>query len=178
MGGPCLLSSEGRLASSFDARDAPRKILSCGEFSGATAENSIETFEKAIQHVKPYNIIIKAVNTDRGSQFYSNKGGKSSFQSFLEENGIRFIPSRKNNPQTNGKVERFWLEYDRHRWRFDKIYDFILWYNNRIHGALWLEMGETPSEAFLRKAPKESLLGLFFSISKKNEKGGISDVFK
>ena len=64
-----------------------------------------------------------------------------------EENGIRFIPSRKNNPQTNGKVERFWLEYDRHRWRFKDIHEFISWYNNRIHGALWIEIGETPEDA-------------------------------
>jgi len=43
----------------------------------------------------------------------------------LEENGIRYIPSRRNNPQTDGKIERFWLEYDRHRWRFESIEEFI-----------------------------------------------------
>ena len=175
--------------------DSSRKILSYGEFEHPTAENSIGTIKNAIEHGKLYNIQIRAVNTDRGSQFYSNKGGKSSFQAFLEENGIRFIPSRKNNPQTNGKVERFWREYDRHRWRFKDIHEFIVWYNNRIHGALWLEMGETPEDAyrcilhrcmsyyavcktmFIRKAPEESLLGLFFSISEKNEKGGRNDGF-
>ena len=158
--------------------DASRKILSYGEFEHPTAENSIRTIKNAIEHAKLYNIQIRAVNTDRGSQFYSNKGGESSFQVFLEENGIRFVPSRKNNPQTNGKVERFWLEYDRHRWRFEDLHEFISWYNNRIHGALWIEIGETPFEAFIRKAPEESLLGLFFSISAKNEKGGRNDGFK
>ena len=143
--------------------DASRKILAYGEFESATAEYSIETVTQAIKHAKNFNVRVKAVNTDRGPQFYANKGGVSSFQLFLEENGIEFIPSRKNNPQTNGKVERFWLEYDRHRWRFSTIDEFIEWYNHRIHGSLWLAIGETPEEAFVRKAPQESLLGLFFS---------------
>ena len=58
------------------------------------------------------------MNTERGSQFYANKGGKSQFQKYLEDLGIKHVVSRKNNPQTNGKVERFWLEYAHHRWRF------------------------------------------------------------
>ena len=35
------------------------------------------------------------------------------------------------------------------------------WYNNRLHGALWLEIGETPDDALIRKLPPDSLLGLF-----------------
>ena len=31
----------------------------------------------------------------------------------------------KNNHKTNRKVERIWLEYDRHRWRVDGIQVFI-----------------------------------------------------
>ncbi len=73
-------------------------------------------------------------------------------------------------------MERFWLEYDRYRRRFKDIREFILWYNNRIHGALWIEIGETPSDAFVRKTSEESLLELFFSISEKNDKGGLSNV--
>jgi len=41
--------------------------------------------------------------------------------------------------------------------------EFIEWYNHRIHGSLWLKIGETPDE---------SLLGLFFSTVEKNFKGG------
>ena len=55
------------------------------KFEYATAENSVETFKKAIEaieYIYQCRIIIKSVNTDRGSQFYSNKGGKSLFQQF------------------------------------------------------------------------------------------------
>jgi len=34
---------------------------------------------------------------------------------------MKFIPSRRNNPQTNGKLERLWYEYDKHRFSFGSI---------------------------------------------------------
>ena len=68
--------------------------------------------------------------------------------------------SRPHNPQTNGKLERLWLEYDRHRWRWPDLHQFIDWYNGQIHGALWLAQLETPREAWQRKMPPEVLLGL------------------
>ena len=105
--------------------DASRKILAAGEYESATAEYSIRTLQNAIVHASRYNMVIREVNTDRGSQFYPNKGGKSQFQRYLESVGIKHVVSRKNNPQTNGNVERFWLEYDRHRWRFPSIDEFI-----------------------------------------------------
>ena len=58
---------------------------------------------------------------------------------------------------TTRRVERFWLEYDRRRWRFKTIDEPAEWYNHRIHGihgALWLKMGETLEEAFLGKTRK------------------------
>ena len=36
--------------------DSSRKILSAGEFQHATAENSIETLKKAMEHARSYNI--------------------------------------------------------------------------------------------------------------------------
>ena len=153
--------------------DASRKVLGYGEFESAKAEYSIQTLQNAIENAAQYNIMIREVNTDRGSQFHANKGGKSQFQIYLESMGIKHVVSRKNNPQTNGKVERFWLEYDRHRWRFSSMDEFIEWYNRRIHGSLWLEIGENPNDAFIRKAPPESLLGLFLSSSP----GGESHAF-
>ena len=98
-------------------------------------------------------------------QFYSNGEKPSQFEEYLKEEEIKFIPSRKSNPQTNGKVERLWYEYDRHRFSFNSMEEFILWYNKRIHGALWLEIGERREEAFLRKLPPENLLGLFMKMN-------------
>ncbi len=54
---------------------------------------------------------------------------------------------------------------------------FVKWYDHRIHGALWLEIGENPEEALIQKAPPESLLGLFFSLSKKISAGGDTNAF-
>ena len=68
--------------------DASRKLLSYGEFEHATAENSIMTMKQAIENAAKFHIDIKAVNTDRGTQFYSNKKRISSFQRFLEKEGI------------------------------------------------------------------------------------------
>ena len=42
--------------------------------------------------------------------------------------------------------------------------EFIDWYNDLIHGALWIEIGETPKKAFERKMPPESILGLFWKM--------------
>jgi len=106
------------------------------------------------------------VNTDRGAQFYSNHPNSTSqFQEFLNENNIRHIPSKRNNPQTNGKLERLWYEYDKHRWRFETIEEFIQWYNHRLHGSLWLEIGENPSEALIRKLDPSVLLGYFMELN-------------
>jgi len=145
--------------------DASRCILHGAEYAEATARHSIDTFQKVIDHSHLFHAFIKDVNTDRGTQFYSNHPkSKSQFQEFLEQNDINFVPSRRNNPQTNGKVERFWYEYDKHRWRFDTIEAFIQWYNHRLHGSLWLEIGENPSEALLRKLDPSCLLGHFMEL--------------
>ena len=53
--------------------DASRKILLGGEFDKTTAEHSIETFREAQLEALGYNVEIREVNTDRGTQFYSNK---------------------------------------------------------------------------------------------------------
>jgi putative transposase len=142
--------------------DASRKALAGGEFTSATHVESIETFKEAKNNAYEFNILIKEVNTDKDPRFYSNKNSKTSqFEHYLKGEDIKHIPSRKGNPQTNGKLERFWLEYDRHRWRFESLESFLLWYNNRIHGALDYFNGETPEEAFIRKSPPEAILGRF-----------------
>jgi len=146
--------------------DASRYALSGGEFKEATSEHSIETFRTAQSIAADFKVLIRDVNTDRGTQFYSNKNqGSSDFEKYLESSGINYIPSRRNNPQTNGKLERLWYEYDKHRWRFNSLQDFLNWYNNRIHGSLDCRNGEDPGQAFVRKMPPAAILGLFLSRS-------------
>ena len=138
--------------------DYSRFIVHAEYFENATTENTILAFAMAIsRHGKP-----QAILTDNGTQFTPARAVSGPFTQFCEKNGIKHIPSRVNNPQTNGKIERHWLEYDRHRWRFETLKEYITWYNNRLHGALNLDWAETPEQAFIRKMPPESMIGLMF----------------
>ena len=138
-----------------------RKILSGGEFESPNAENAINILTVAEQKMAEYDCPILQVNTDRGSAFVSNKeDGTSKFQTYCKSKGIQVIPSRVKNPQTNGKVERRWQEYDKHRHRFSSLQSWIDWYNNRLTTALDIEYYETPNTAFIKKLP--NLFALFW----------------
>ncbi|MCA1819227.1 MAG: DDE-type integrase/transposase/recombinase [Halobacteriales archaeon] len=146
--------------------DASRKIMAAQEENAISTEVSITCFDAACEHAKAHGAEIREVNTDRGTEFYvspkrDGRTGTSQFGIHLEQLGVRHILSRVNNPQTNGKLERFWHEYDRHRWRYATLQEFVDWHNEQIHDALWLEMYENPREAFQRKLPPEVLLGVF-----------------
>ena len=150
--------------------DASRKILS-GIESNKPMNNkqSILSFKQAQKEAWKCNVLILQVNTDRGPEFFSNKkeqdkNSKSEFEIYLKKQKKQHIPSRRKNPQTNGKLERLWQEYNRHRWRFKSLKEWIKWYNNRLHGALKLEWAETPNEAFIRKRRPESILGEFWRL--------------
>ena len=141
--------------------DASRKIISGGEFENPNTENAISAFKKAEKEFKKHDCTIQQVNTDRASVFIANKNeGISEFQKYCESKGIKLIPSRIKNPQTNGKVERRWYEYDKHRWRFKTLQEWIDWCNERLTTALDIQHYETPNEAFVRKLP--NLVALFW----------------
>jgi len=147
--------------------DASRYALTGTEYPNANMENNIKTMQDAIEKSVEYHTIIRDVNTDRGTEFFSNHPNSTSkFQDYLKDNGIKHVPSKRNNPQTNGKLERFWYEYDKHRWRFEDINQFLDWYNQRLHGSLWLEIGESPQDALIRKLEPGVLLGMFMRWTK------------
>ena len=146
--------------------DASRKILAIGEFSTISTQNAVKVLKQAISLAQEYNSHIRELNSDRDTTFMTNKGkpaiDKHKFQQELRRHGIKFIPSRRRHPQTNGKNERWFQEYDKHRPRFKTAQEYINWYNNRIHGSLDLYAGETPNEAFMKKLQPEAILGLFY----------------
>jgi len=132
--------------------DCSRKIMGYGVFDRMTTKNSIAVLYKAIaqQKVQPWML-----NSDRGSQFipmkYDKKGkANHAFQEVLKELGIKFVPSRKRHPQTNGKLEKFHhildIGFDE---RFEWIEDFISWYNDdRMSEAIDYM---TPNEAYKKR---------------------------
>ena len=99
------------------------------------------------------------VITDHGSEFYANtrdKNGEAdhAFETYLTENEIQQTLCKIGRPQSNGKLERFFQTYEKHRWRFDSLEPFLEYYNDhRPHQSLRYDDLETPTEAFDRLLP-------------------------
>ena len=88
---------------------------------------------------------------------------KHRFEGFCRENGVRQVLCRYNRPQSNGKLEKWFDLYRRHRDGFEGFEEFVLWYNCvRPHMSLDWENLETPGEAFWRKL-QGYILGNFLS---------------
>lgn len=142
--------------------DASRKILSGGEFPEETGEHAIDTFNQGVKEAARWGVRIHQAKSDRGSQFYANeqtgkRNGYSEFELRLQRLGIGFVPNRPHSPQSNGKSERLWYEYDKHRWRFNTLAEYIQWTNDRPHSA---HRYATPNQAWIRKLPVEVLIRL------------------
>ena len=119
--------------------DKTRLITSFGIFRSASTENTLALLNSAITlYGKP-----KAIMTDHGSQYYANypeaKQERTQFRIALDLLGIKHYLARVNRPQTNGKVERFFLTYKTEytTGTFNNIQDYINHYNNeRPHMSL------------------------------------------
>jgi len=119
--------------------DKTRLITSYGVFGRATADITIALLKTGIMgYGKP-----KAVMTDHGSQYYANKPEakqeNTQFRMALDALGIKHYVARVNRPQTNGKVERFFLSYKTEfmTGSFRNITDYIKHYNEaRPHMSL------------------------------------------
>jgi putative transposase len=134
--------------------DASRKMLALLETSSATTDYSIEGMEIALKQGK-----IEQCISDHGSQFISNiTDGCSRFKEYLKSRGIKQILCRIKHPQSNGKIERWFETYDKHRQAFSTKEEFLIWYNElRPHRSLRFEELETPQIAFIRKMKTEAL---------------------
>jgi putative transposase len=131
--------------------DASRYMLTLIECSSPTTKRSIEGIKIALKSGK-----IKQCISDRGSQFMNNMDGYSEFQNFLKSVQIQHIKTKIKHPQSNGKVEKWFECYDKHRKAFKTKEEFLIWYNEvRPHRSLNFEILETPKQAFIRKRRKE-----------------------
>ena len=131
--------------------DASRKVLALREKNGRSTIGSIEGMKIAMGYGK-----IKQCISDHGAEFVANIGGKSRFGKFLSDNEIKQILCRIKHPQSNGKAEKFFDLYDRHRWGFQSKEKFLDWYNKiRPHRSLNFSELETPALAFIRKMRAE-----------------------
>jgi len=134
--------------------DRTRLITSYGLFKRATVDNSIALLKASIaEYGKP-----KCVMTDHGSQFYANKADEkqenTKFRIALDVLGIKHYLARVNRPQTNGKVERFFLTYKTEyvTGTFFNIGDFIKHYNEaRPHMSLNYKTPKEIWDEFLKR---------------------------
>lgn len=128
--------------------DRTRLIVGFGLFKRATADNSVALLRSAIaEYGKP-----KAVMTDHGSQYYANHPNavqeNTKFRKTLNYLGIKHCLARVNRPQTNGKVERFFLSYKTEfiQETFTSVKDYVRHYNEkRPHMSLYYK---TPKEVW------------------------------
>ncbi len=131
--------------------DASRKMLALIECDSPSTDNSLLGMEEALRHGP-----IQQCISDHGAQFLSNNGGDSRFGEFLDAHGIQHILCRIKHPQSNGKVEKWFDTYERHRDAFKAKEDFLYWYNEvRPHRSLNWSILETPALAFERKRKAE-----------------------
>jgi len=119
--------------------DRTRLVTSFGIFRSATAEVTVALLRSGIaEYGKP-----KAVMTDHGPQYYANrpeaKQENTTFRKALDILSIKHYLARVNRPQTNGKVERFFLTYKTEfaTGTFSNIKEYISHYNEqRPHMSL------------------------------------------
>lgn len=131
--------------------DRSRKIMAIGVFDDATEENAMFVCYQAILTNEVCPVIVLS---DKGPQFYANiktKTGERAFSKFekeLNSIGVELWTSRRNHPQTNGKMEK-WFDTLKKRMKKhpeETLQEIIKWYNEeRIHHALSYQ---TPEEAY------------------------------
>jgi putative transposase len=133
--------------------DASRALLALIETDSPTTEYSIQGMDEASKYGP-----IKQVLSDNGSQFTCNHPDHredSIFEKYCKSKGIHHIRTRPKHPQSNGKVEKWFDTYERHRDAFSTKEKFQDWYNHvRPHTALKWTILETPWQAFERKLKK------------------------
>ena len=131
--------------------DASRKLLALIESGNESTDNSILGMEIALK-----NGPIKQCISDHGSTFTSNFiDAKSRFKIYLISKEIKPILCKIRHPRSNGKLEKWFQAYDKHRDAYKTKEEFLFWYNDlRPHRALNFDILETPSQAFIRKLRK------------------------
>ena len=134
--------------------DRSRKIMAAGVFSNATKENTLFLFYQSVLMAEASPVIVLS---DKGSQFFANIKNKqgeralSEFEQELTAIGIELWTSRRNHPQTNGKMEKWFDTMKKRKKKHpeEALQEFVKWYNeHRIHHALEYK---TPQQVYEEK---------------------------
>jgi putative transposase len=138
--------------------DASRRVFDMIETDSSSASQAVELLE-SINEEFDSPVPILEVITDHGSEFLNPRQDDRpcldhEFERFLHDNDIAHTLCKVGRPQSNGKIERFFQTYEKHRQRFGTLDEFLTFYNEeRPHMSLDWDALETPTEAFERLVP-------------------------
>ena len=123
--------------------DASRFLIASVKLEHATAEIINRIVEESFVRFGPPREIL----SDHGTQFFSVRGGTSSFDRLCEKWGVRHILARVRHPQTIGKVERAHRTIDKESKRLNmELMEYSEHYNyERPHGGIGYA---TPAEKY------------------------------
>ena len=133
--------------------NASRMVLGPIEIDARSAQQSVELLDEVREEYATTGEVLEVI-TDHGSECYApnrDEDGEANhpFEACLGEHGIQHTLCAVGRPQSNGKIERFFQTYDKQRWRFDSIDEFLEFYNDdRPHMSLDWDRLETPNQAF------------------------------
>ena len=144
--------------------DASRRVFDMIETDSSSAQASVELLDSVCQNWDSPVPILEVI-TDHGSEFINTRQDDRPclahvFEGYLHDNDIKHSLCKVGRPQSNGKIERFYQTYEKHRWRLGTLDEFLAFYNEeRPHMSLNWDNLETPAEAFdrLRPSPEEDL---------------------
>jgi putative transposase len=138
--------------------DASRRVFDMIEVDASSASQSVELLDSVREKLETPVPILEVI-TDHGSEFINTHQDERpcldhAFEGYLHENDIKHTLCTVGRPQSNGKIERFFQTYDKHRWRLGTLSEFLAFYNEeRPHMSLDWDNLETPAEAFDRLLP-------------------------
>jgi len=138
--------------------DASRRVFDMIETDATSASQSVQLLDSVREELEAPVPILEVI-TDHGSEFINTRQDERpcldhAFESYLHENDIKHMLCKVGRPQSNGKIERFFQTYDKHRWRLGTLSEFLTFYNEeRPHMSLDWDNLETPAEAFDRLLP-------------------------
>ena len=138
--------------------DASRRVFDMVETDSSSASQSVDLLDSVREELDAPVPILEVI-TDHGSEFINTHHDDRpcldhTFEQYLHENDIKHTLCTVGRPQSNGKIERFFQTYDKHRWRLGTLEEFLTFYNEeRPHMSLTWDELETPAEAFDRLLP-------------------------
>jgi putative transposase len=109
--------------------DASRRVLDMIETGSSSASQAVEFLESVDEEFDSPVPILEVI-TDHGSEFVNPRQDDRpcldhEFERFLHDNDIEHTLCKVGRPQSNGKIERFFQTYEKHRKRFGTLDEFL-----------------------------------------------------